>query len=191
MQALSVPIHSLAPLLSPTYRSIKMKRLNPTTSLPFKFKTIRKDGYLFRQYDKTRKNKDGTFVEIWAHPEYFKEFQQSIKRAGKNWYKENKTHRNNLSNKHYINNKSMYIAKSAKRRAAKLQRTPKWIKDVFIKEINIIYERAKLIKIFTDEEWHVDHIIPLQGKTVSGLHVPWNLQLLPASENLSKGNSYA
>ena len=85
----------------------------------------------------------------------------------------------------------MYIAKSAKRRAAKLQRTPRWIKDVFIKEINIIYERAKLIKLFTGEKWHVDHIVPLQGKKVSGLHVPWNLQLLPASENLSKGNEYA
>jgi 5-methylcytosine-specific restriction endonuclease McrA len=91
---------------------------------------------------------------------------------------------------YYQQHKLNYDIRDAKRRASKMQRTPRWIKDVFVDEIKVIYRRAKLIKKFTGETWHVDHIVPLKGKKVSGLHVPWNLQLLPASENLAKSNKF-
>jgi hypothetical protein len=66
----------------------------------------------------------------------------------------------------------------AKRRAAKLQATPKWAN----------MEKIKQIYLNCPKDYHVDHIIPLKGENASGLHVEHNLQYLPAKENLSKGN---
>jgi hypothetical protein len=73
-------------------------------------------------------------------------------------------------------------------KAAKLQAAPKWLTKTQLFEIESFYvEAAKLTKE-TGIPHEVDHITPLQGKNVSGLHVPWNLQILTKSENSSKGN---
>jgi hypothetical protein len=81
-------------------------------------------------------------------------------------------------------------ADTAKRRAAKLQRTPLWLTPEHHKQIGQFYWEAADVSKLVGEFYHVDHIVPLQGKTVSGLHVPWNLQILHAKENLSKGNNH-
>ncbi len=73
------------------------------------------------------------------------------------------------------------------RDAGKAKRTPKWAN---LDAILCIYEEAKELTEFTGVEWHVDHVIPLKGKLVSGLHVRENLQLLPAIENMRKHNKF-
>ncbi len=80
--------------------------------------------------------------------------------------------------------------KSNKRRAAKLQRTPHWLTEDDHWMIEQAYELAALRTKLTGISWHVDHKLPLQGKTVSGLHVPLNLQVIPGKENLMKHNRY-
>jgi hypothetical protein len=70
------------------------------------------------------------------------------------------------------------------RRAKKLKATPGWLTAEQRKEMTEIYRNRP-------EGYHVDHLVPLQGKNVTGLHVPWNLQYLPAVENIRKGNKCA
>lgn len=66
--------------------------------------------------------------------------------------------------------------------------TPKWLTKDQRKEIQNIYEEAYILAEKSGVSYHVDHILPLRGKNVSGLHVPWNLQILTAKENILKSN---
>jgi hypothetical protein len=82
------------------------------------------------------------------------------------------------------------IAATAKRRAAKKHRTPHWLTNEDHWMIEQIYDLAALRTKVTGVSWHVDHIYPIQGDFVSGLHVPGNLRVVPWFENLSKGNKF-
>ena len=93
-------------------------------------------------------------------------------------------------NKHKINAKTK--AYNAKRRAAKLQCTVAWANDQAIKdiykdceEINLAFKAAGCTETFV-----VDHVIPLIGKLVSGLHVENNLDIITTAANLSKNNKF-
>lgn len=69
-------------------------------------------------------------------------------------------------------------------RAARKLRVPSWLTSEDRAMMTSVYREARRLGL------HVDHIIPLQGKLVSGLHVPQNLQLLHPSENCSKKNTF-
>jgi hypothetical protein len=88
---------------------------------------------------------------------------------------------------YYRRNKAKYVAHGAAYDAARDKRTPPWAD---LKEIERVYAEAKELSEFTGMPWHVDHVVPLRGRKVSGLHVCNNLQLLPGIDNIRKNNLF-
>lgn len=84
-------------------------------------------------------------------------------------------------------NPDRVMASVRKRQAAKMQRVPAWADD---SQIRVFYKIAVALTRAHGVPFEVDHIIPLQGKTVSGLHVQGNLQVIRARDNYIKGNRY-
>ena len=93
-------------------------------------------------------------------------YRAAAKIRSRAWRKANPGHRNALAVKH---------------KAARLKRTPLWADLAAIKDF---YKNCP-------PGFHVDHVIPMRGLIVSGLHVLENLQYLPATENLRKNRRYA
>jgi hypothetical protein len=81
---------------------------------------------------------------------------------------------------------ALLLHHSRKRQIGKLRRIPPWAN---LEAIAAVYSRAKEIEAITGVAQHVDHLFPLQGKTVSGLHVAENLRIVPATVNLTKHNT--
>ena len=103
------------------------------------------------------------------------------------YYQANKERIAERGKAYNLANKDACNTKTAKRRAAKLERTVSWSNATAIKAI---YTEAHRLTEETGEQHHVDHIIPLQGELVSGLHVENNLQVLTAYDNFSKSNKF-
>lgn len=75
----------------------------------------------------------------------------------------------------------------AKRRATKLKATPSWADQ---KAITAIYKESRRLQDLLGIPMHIDHVVPLQGELVCGLHVETNLAIIPAALNLRKSNKF-
>ncbi len=91
------------------------------------------------------------------------------------------------SKQHYLANPDYYQVKSRIRQECQIEATPKWLTKEQKAAISMVYHEARRLSKLTGLKHVVDHIWPLNGKTSCGLHVPWNLQVLPEFDNLSKG----
>ena len=109
-------------------------------------------------------------------------------KTNKDYYSRNRQYHLDYQKDRYKRERSDNVSRVAKRRAKKLQATPEWLSQDQLDQIKDIYAHARDCEVVTGDKYHVDHIVPLQGKDVCGLHVPWNLQVLPAEVNQSKSN---
>lgn len=128
------------------------------------------------EFNKQPKNKDGHRHDCrkCRSDTYFKN-KNYYTNLAKQWKLDNsekwKKYNSDLKKK----NRKYYNSVEAKRRARKLKATPNWLTETQLEEIKNIYLNCP-------KGYEVDHIIPLKGKNVSGLHVPWNLQYLTISK---------
>jgi hypothetical protein len=156
-------------------------------------------------FSKRAVSNDGLSAACKVCIAHYKKNSQATKDYQKNRYWENieverarKTEWS-LSNKEHVNKyKSEYRKKEPDRHrywdslkhAKRKQRVPPWLTSQQLEEINNFYWLAKDLQLVTGEIYQVDHIVPLLGKNICGLHVPWNLQILPSDLNNKKNNKF-
>ena len=112
---------------------------------------------------------------------------EKIVAANKKWVAANRQKTRDKARKWAQENPDKKAAINARRRAAKLQRTPVWHET---EKVNQLYTHCAFLSKITGEKHEVDHVIPMQGKNVSGLHVWGNLQILPKRIHKHKGNAF-
>jgi carboxypeptidase C (cathepsin A) len=111
-----------------------------------------------------------------------------VRAREKKYYENNKENKKLRDKIRYKNNKAYYFLKTYLRRnMIKEFQTPVWAD---MDAINTIYKQASRRSQIEGRLYHVDHIVPLNNPLVSGLHVQDNLQIILASENLSKSNQF-
>ncbi len=132
----------------------------------------------FRQYNQSEAGKEAKQRYYEANKETVIARAQSRPDKDKRRYKKN----------HKIANPDMYKEMVSLRRRRFRQATPKWLSVGQRMEIRLKYRLAIELSRVTGIRYAVDHVVPLQGETVCGLHVPWNLEVIPQEENLKKYN---
>lgn len=124
---------------------------------------------------------------------YQRDKSEHYRELNKVWYKDNREYVRQKVRERYQTNADTRAAVKAcpsQYRRSKVSSQPTWLSEKDKQRIKDMYLLAEDLQIVSGQRYHVDHIVPLRGKNVCGLHVPWNLQVLPEDINLRKGNAH-
>ena len=156
------------------------------------YKEVRKESD--RKYNMANKDKVKETHRKWRMKNkdrikaYYLAHKEKLDERNRKWRRKNKKRKKELGRKYRKANPDKVNANNAKRRAAKLQATPHWLNKTHKEQIEFLYALSTAKTKVTGIKHHVDHIVPLINNKVCGLHVPWNLRVITAEENLKKHN---
>lgn len=125
-------------------------------------------------------------VVIAASRAHVERNSERVAKRQAEYYVANREARRAYRKQHYEQNAERYMSAEASRRSL-MRRLPLWADP---QRIEAVYASARDVTRSTGIAHHVDHVIPLQGKFVCGLHVETNLRVVPASVNLAKKNRF-
>lgn len=146
-----------------------------------------------RYHADPQKTKERVKKIYWSNPEKYRQkvaqYRASFNEAQKKDFLETSKLRSRKWRKTNPNHFWTKVIKQTfvmNRRAKALNRMPKWLTETDL----WIFEQAQEIRLLRQElfgfKWDVHHILPLRGELVSGLHTPFNLEVIPRSEHLKK-----
>lgn len=146
-----------------------------------------------RVYAKKNSAEIVTKVSLWrlnnpgARAKEFAKYKQKRKPVDAAYSEKNRERKRVIDRAYKKANPDLVLAQNRERELLKVKRTPPWLNDLQKKQIRYLYKKARALYLETGVKMHVDHIVPINGAIVSGLHVPWNLRIITAKENLQKG----
>lgn len=139
--------------------------------------------YNKQRWEKQKQDEEFIKKERQRQREYYKNNPDKQTVRHRKYYASNTIKINSKNKKYYKEHKAEKLAHVRKRQANILKAVPKWAD---LEKIAEIYKQREKISRETGISHHVDHIIPLKGKNVCGLHVEYNLQIISAEQNLRK-----
>ena len=125
------------------------------------------------------KDKYNARMRLWRISRSLKQ-KQVTSQQRMDWWKNHPDNAKLIQKRYRQKHPQRILARIRVRQCKQQQRLPQWVN---LKQIQLFYEQCP-------QGYHVDHIIPLQGKFVSGLHCLQNLQYMLASENMKKSNTF-